>query len=121
MARRTSIDGFSKVVADVVGKDLEKRAEKATKAVPKVGRETAAELRATSPKKTGEYASGWRMRTENKVGQGATVRVYNARKPQLTHLLENGHEKRGGGFVGAIPHIQPAFKKAEGRLKEEMR
>ncbi len=79
-----------------------------SEAVDEAARETAkaiaADLRETSPKKTGEYAKGW---TYRKTGVGA-YRVHNKTKPQLTHLLEHGHAKAGGGRVEGIPHIKPA-------------
>ena len=79
-----------------------------SEAVDEAARETAkaiaADLRETSPKKTGEYAKGW---TYRKTGAGA-YRVHNKTKPQLTHLLEHGHAKAGGGRVEGIPHIKPA-------------
>ena len=76
-------------------------------AVKETAQALAADLRETSPKKTGEYAKGWTARKE---GPGKYV-VYNKKKPQLTHLLEHGHAKRGGGRVEGRPHIGPAVDK----------
>ena len=73
-------------------------------AVKETARALAADLRETSPKKTGEYAKGWTYRKE----APGSYRVYNKKKPQLTHLLEHGHAKRGGGRVEGRPHIKPA-------------
>lgn len=73
-------------------------------AVKETAQAMAADLRETSPKKTGEYAKGWTYRKE----APGSYRVYNKKKPQLTHLLEHGHAKRGGGRVEGRPHIKPA-------------
>jgi len=58
-------------------------------------------LRQSGPKKTGAYRKGWRKKKE-----GNGVVVHNI-KGQLTHLLENGHAKAGGGRVPAQVHIRP--------------
>ncbi|PGW62840.1 hypothetical protein COF76_08145 [Bacillus wiedmannii] len=58
-------------------------------------------LRQSGPKKTGAYRKGWRKKKE-----GNGVVVHNI-KGQLTHLLENGHAKAGGGRVPAQIHIRP--------------
>ncbi|CUB59188.1 hypothetical protein BN2127_JRS10_04811 [Bacillus subtilis] len=58
-------------------------------------------LRQSGPKKTGAYRKGWRKKKE-----GNCVVVHNI-KGQLTHLLENGHAKAGGGRVPAQVHIRP--------------
>lgn len=73
-------------------------------AVTETAKNLAADLRETSPKDTGDYAKGWRYRKE----APGRYRVYNKDKPQLTHLLEKGHAKRGGGRVEAKVHIKPA-------------
>jgi len=71
-----------------------------------VSKETVKRLKQTSPELTGDYARGWgRKKTEN----GYTV--YNRTDYQLTHLLEYGHAKRGGGRVASIPHIRPVEEK----------
>jgi len=79
-----------------------------SRAIDEAARETAkamvADLRQTSPKDTGEYAKGWTRRKESP----GSYRVYNKTKPQLTHILEHGHAKRGGGRVEGRPHIKPA-------------
>lgn len=64
-------------------------------------------LQENSPKKTGKYRKGWRKKKEGK----STI-VYNALKPQLTHLLEKGHAKADGGRVPAQVHIAPEEEKA---------
>mgnify|MGYP005610707583 CR=1 FL=1 len=49
------------------------------------------------------YIEGW---TYKKVGD--IFIVHNKTDYQLTHLLEKGHVKRGGGRVIAYTHIRPA-------------
>ena len=82
--------------------------EDVSEAIDQAARDTAKamakDLRETSPKDTGEYAKGWTYRKE----APGSYRVYNKKKPQLTHLLEHGHAIAGGGRVEGIPHIKPA-------------
>lgn len=73
----------------------------------KEARETIKEVRANVDsqglKRTGEYRKGWGYST-----QGSSIFIRNRHRYQLTHLLEKGHAKRGGGRVRAYPHIGPA-------------
>lgn len=85
-------------------------------AVKETAQALATDLRETSPKKTGEYAKGWTTRKE---GPGKYV-VYNKKKPQLTHLLEHGHAKAGGGRVEGIPHIKPAKERHIPQLERKI-
>lgn len=87
--------------------------DKVDRAADQVGKETVTMLKQTSPKKTGRYAKGWRVKKN-----GRQRYVYNANKPQLTHLLEHGHTKRGGGRVRAYAHIKPAEEAAAKRFVE---
>lgn len=78
----------------------------------KIARKTAKKLRQTSPRKSGDYARGWRSKTlKNK-----DAVVYNATAPGLTHLLENGHNvvnaKGQVGRANGIKHILPAAEEA---------
>ncbi|MFJ7585602.1 HK97 gp10 family phage protein [Bacillus cereus] len=60
-----------------------------------------------SPKLTGDYRKGWKAKRV-----GNKFIIHNATEYRLTHLLENGHAKVGGGRVEAIPHIRPAEQEA---------
>lgn len=69
-----------------------------------------------SPKLTGSYRKGWRMK---KIGKSKYV-AYNKTDYQLTHLLEHGHAKRNGGRVEAVVHIRPAEETAVNNFLERI-
>lgn len=77
----------------------------------RVAKEAQAELRNTSPKRTGKYRKGWRVKTEKGNGYVECI-VHNATDYQLTHLLEKPHLKRNGGMTTPKVHIAPVEQKA---------
>lgn len=97
--------------------------EKIENILEDVGKEAKSKLNATSPKRTGKYRKGWKVKLERRNGS-VQVHVHNTRY-QLTHLLENGHKSRSGGFVPAQPHIAAvdswAKDEVERRIREELR
>ena len=104
-----SIDQLAGEIAEVLSEYSQEVVEKVNISSEKVGKETVKMLKATSPKKTGKYAKSWAMKTEPEVGQ-PHKRIIHAKAPhyRLTHLLEHGHAKIGGGRVEGKPHIRPA-------------
>lgn len=91
-------------------KDVEKKVKQAEN---KITSEAVAELKQKSPEKTGSYATGW---GKTKV-DGKTV-ILNKTDGQLTHLLEHGHVKAGGGRVSGKAHIRPVEEKAIAQFTE---
>lgn len=91
-----------------------------------VAKETVNQLKATSPRKSGHYAKGWKVKKVKQEGRRYEVIVHNKTDYQLTHLLENGHVKvvwgkRTGGFVKAEPHIKKAEEAAIDKLERELK
>ena len=75
-------------------------------------------LKDASPKLTGKYAKGWTSDMHHAADGSPYVRVHNAKKPGLTHLLEHGH---GGEHpVHAKPHIEAAYYAGVRHLDERM-
>lgn len=71
--------------------------------VAKKGQQT---LKQTSPKKTGAYRRGWRVKTTKGKGY-VECTIHNATDYQLTHLLEKPHATRNGGVTTPKVHIAP--------------
>lgn len=90
-------------------------------AVKDVGKAAAAELKKTSPVRTGDYAKGWKAQKLKTRYGVTTVCVHNPTCYRLTHLLEHGHALRNGGRSKAYPHIKPAEEKAADNLGEKIR
>lgn len=112
-------------LADAVSRELAAYDQDVTdgvkKEVEQVAKDVVAELKQTSPRNSGDYAKGWKSRVEYESPEDIRVRVYNSKKPQLTHLLENGHAKQNGGRVNGTPHIGPAEQKAEKSLENKVK
>ena len=107
-----SIDKLAGAVMDGLKEYAGAGAEDLKQAAKKTAEDCAKELRSTSPTATGKYRKGWKVKKAFESGTSARYTVHNATAYQLTHLLEKGHAKRGGGRVAAIPHIALAEEKA---------
>ena len=96
------IEGCLKEYSEDVEVALEKTKQE-------LGRTAVKRLKDTSPVGArGRYAKGWRVKKS-----GKKRIVHNKTDYQLTHLLEKGHAKVGGGRVDAIVHIEPVEKEVQ--------
>ena len=82
--------------------------EKVNVSSEKVGKAAVKQLKETSPKRYGKYAKSWAIKKETEIGQPNSIIIHNKKHYSLTHLLEHGHAKKGGGRVEGKPHIRPA-------------
>ena len=89
--------------------------------VQTVSKNTKKMIQAASPRRHGGYSKGWSIKCEaNFLGKHSVV-IHNRKKPGLTHLLEKGHAKRGGGRVDGRVHIAPAESYAIQEIEAEIR
>lgn len=116
---KVSVDGLE----DAVRAELEQYAsevqEEVDSAVVRAARRCLAQIRRNSPKKTGDYRKGWRLRTD-KTRLSIREIIHNATDWRLIHLLEFGHQKASGGRVEGEPHVEPAEQQAERELLTEI-
>ena len=99
-------------LADVINEGLKEYADLATEEVKGAVRKSAKavkdQINGSAPVRTGRYAKSWKVKTTAESANGLEQTVYSPTRYMLSHLLEKGHAKRGGGRVRAIPHIAPA-------------
>ena len=116
-------------LASEVMKGLEEYAELTTEVVKKEVQETGKvvkkQIESTAPRKSGRYAKSWAVKKTAETSNSLEVTVHSRNRYMLTHLLENGHAKRGGGRVRAIPHIGSAeemgIKELENRIERALK
>lgn len=111
MSEKITIDQLSKTVQKIVDEYSEEANKVVETVMPKVGRRAVKDIKSESPEKSGDYKKNWKMKIE-KERLSSRIIVYNKRRYMLTHLLENGHQKRNGERLEGVPHIKPAEKKA---------
>lgn len=88
---------------------------KIDKSAQTIGKKGVKLLKEKSPKYTGEYGKGWRLKKTNK-----GYVIHNATEYRLTHLLEKGHAKVGGGRVAPRKHIEPVEKQVVDEFVKEV-
>ena len=104
-----NIDRLAGEIAEALAAYTDDVVEKIDKSSLRIGKEAVKRLKRTSPKRYGDYAKSWAMATERYYGEPSTRIIYvKAPHYRLTHLLEKGHVKVGGGRVEAKPHIRQA-------------
>ena len=77
---------------------------------PKIAKAGADKLKQTSPKHTGKYRKGWKVKTTKGNGYVSSI-IHNSTNWQLTHLLERPHaiKNQYGSWGTSKPevHIKP--------------
>ena len=118
--QRVSVDGLAQAVMDGLQEYAELATDEMKSAVKKAATTVQKEISAGAPRRTGKYAGSWRTKTTMESSTQIEVTVYSPKRYMLAHLLENGHAKRGGGRVAAIPHIAPAEQTGIEELEKEI-
>ncbi len=111
-------------LASEVMKGLEEYKDLATETLKKevqaAGKAAKQQISQNAPRDTGRYAKSWAVKKTSESSNSIGVVVHSRNRYQLTHLLENGHAKRGGGRVEGIPHIAPAEEMAARSLEQNL-
>ena len=116
--RRVSVDQMADTIMDGLMEYAELAADVMKDCVKKAGNTVKKETQAGAPVRTGKYKKSWAVRRQRETSNVLEVVVHSRDRYQLTHLLEKGHAKRGGGRVKAVPHIAPAEEKGVRELEE---
>lgn len=99
---------------DLAISELKKAAKKAAKSIKE-------DIKTNAPYKTGQYRDSWTVKTVTDDNSKIELVVHNKNRYMLTHLLENGHAKRGGGRVAGIPHIKPAEERGVKQFEDDIK
>lgn len=116
--RRVSVDQMAEAVMEGLLEYAELATDVMKDCVKKAGNTVKKETQAGAPVRTGKYKKSWAVKRQRETSNTLEVVVHSRNRYQLTHLLEKGHAKRGGGRVKAIPHIAPAEEKGIRELEE---
>lgn len=118
---RVSVEQMAEAVMEGLLEYAELATDVMKDCVKKAGNTVKKEAQKNSPVKSGRYKKSWVVKKQKETSTALNMVVHSKNRYQLTHLLEKGHAKRGGGRVGAIPHIAPAEEKGIHELEESIR
>ena len=120
MANGVSIDRMAEEIMKGLTEYADLATEDVKKAVKKAGTAVRRDIETNAPKDTGKYAKSWAVKTTKETSNSLEVTVHSRNRYQLSHLLEFGHAKRGGGRIPGKAHIAPAEERAERTLEQEI-
>ncbi len=108
MGRTISIDELAETINEGLKEYADLATEEVKSAVKKSAKAVKDQINGSAPVRSGRYAKSWKVKNTAESANGLEQTVYSPSRYMLSHLLEKGHAKRGGGRVRAIPHIAPA-------------
>ena len=117
--KTVSIDEMGNAIAKEFEEYVELTAEEVKSIVKEVADDCKQKIEDESPVDTGRYKKSWSITETKKSSLGAEYTVHSKTQYRLTHLLEFGHAKRGGGRTKAQPHISKGEELAIKELKEK--
>jgi len=106
--KKVSIEQMAEAVMDGLIEYAGLATDVMKECVTKAGNTVKTEAQNNSPVRTGQYKKGWAVTKQKENSNSLELVVHNKKRYQLTHILEKGHAKRGGGRVRAFPNIAPA-------------
>lgn len=121
MGQNISIDRLASAIMDTLLDYADAATEDVKQAVKETADSVRDEIRQNAPRNTGDYAKSWAVKKQKESSSALSLVVHSRNRYQLTHLLEFGHAKRGGGRVSAQPHIAKAEEHGIERLEENIR
>lgn len=114
MAQTVRIPDIDRQIDDILQRYSEDTEQKIRAAAKAIARAAAQEAKRDSPVGVSakHYKDSWRSKdVSSRLTPGYVV--YSQKpKYRLTHLLEKGHAKRGGGRTNPIVHIAPVEQRA---------
>ena len=120
MSDRVRIDQLAAAVMEGLTEYADLAADELKKAVKKAGNSVKKDIQEGAPKDTGTYAKSWSVKNVKETSNSIELVVHSRNRYQLSHLLEFGHAKRGGGRVPGRAHIAPAEERAGRTLEQEI-
>ena len=118
--RSVKIDQMASAIQECLDEYKEMATDEMKKAIKAAGKTVKEDINGSAPVLTGKYAKSWTSRVTAEDSVSLEVTVYSPSRYMLAHLLENGHAKRGGGRVRAIPHIKPAEDHGMEQLENDL-
>lgn len=120
MAENVRIDQLAAAVMDGLKEYADLATEDLKKAVRKAGTSVKKDIQENAPKDTETYAKSWAVKKIKESSNSLELVVHSRNRYQLSHLLEFGHAKRGGGRVSGKAHIAPEEERAVETLEQEI-
>lgn len=115
------VDDLEKAIMDELMSYSEEVTEQLKADVKQVAKECVRDIKNNAPKLSGAYKKSWKLKTAYEDYEDIRIVIYSPKHYRLTHLLEHGHAKVGGGRVEGKPHIGPATQKAEKKLIKKVK
>ncbi|OYP06381.1 hypothetical protein CG709_10035, partial [Lachnotalea glycerini] len=106
--RRVSVDQMADAIAQSMAEFADLSNEVMKECVTETSKSVKKEIQENAPVRTGKYKKSWAAKKVKENANSLTMVVHSRDRYQISHLLEQGHAKRGGGREAAIPQIAQA-------------